>query len=683
MLVRRSVPAVLTATATLSALLVVPASAEPEWTPPTKLDTSNTGVTAATNGTGDTVAVWESGSRVKVAYRRNAGAWSAPRAVPADDASVAVAMDRRRNTVLAWAAEGECWREGGGADYVFETPIQDYRLHVAFGGPTGRWTRRALTGSWDGCHPTTPAAVVDRDGVVTVAWVGYRGRPYVSQRLRNGRWTPSRALSSDSVSQIQAAIGAGGKAVLVWADGTKAWSTSSTAPGRWSKPQALVSTGGSLRGIVLDADPVGNLGLAYVTTTGSSQAGEPDRIGVRLRPSGARRWQGGETVGTGRVEAARELDGRSVPALSLGIHDGAATVAWFENISGPSSMREDEAVVMTSSRRPGGKWSVASARSAPMPSGIDGGAHVGWEAPALAVSERGAVLAWRRPEGKSARLERAMMTPSGAWTEAETVATRADLGPLYSSWRGLQTVVAPQRGLFTHVFLADDGVRVSDNVSDRTAPTVHLARPKAAVSLTGSLPVSWVARDELTGVRGVDVRLRSAGRNGRFSRWTMWRDDTTAKAGRFATRPGRTYCVSARATDRAGNTGRWSRQRCVAAPVDDRALRASAGWQRARSKAAYQRTLTVTSRRGARLVLGGVRAKRLSLVAATCPRCGTVEVRHGGRLVGTVDLSSRKPRHKRVFTLPGYRGLRSGKVVVRVTSTGEPVRIDGIATSAG
>ena len=50
---------------------------------------------------------------------------------------------------------------------------------------------------------------------------------------------------------------------------------------------------------------------------------------------------------------------------------------------------------------------------------------------------------------------------------------------------------------------------------------------------------------------------------------------------------------------------------------------------------------------------------------------------HGGRLLGTVDLSSRTVRNKRVFVLKTYTTPRLGKVVVRVVSGGKPVQIDG------
>jgi len=260
----------------------------------------------------------------------------------------------------------------------------------------------------------------------------------------------------------------------------------------------------------------------------------------------------------------------------------------------------------------------------------------------------------------------------GIWSEPTVLASRDR-----NNWLR-HTATGHPNGSFTVFFGPDESpMEFTDFVDDIVAPKVRMTKPGPRPVLGIRMRASWAATDNLAGVRDVDVRVRSAGRNGRFSSWATWLNDTTATSAQRRVKAGRTYCFAARPRDRVGNVGPWSAPRCAATPVDDRAARTTSGWSEKRSRAAYQRTLTTTDRRGERLVLPGVRARQIGLVARTCPACGKVTVRHGGRLLGTVDLRSRTVRNKRVFVLRTYARPRPGKVVVRVISGGKPVQIDG------
>ncbi|WP_405069692.1 hypothetical protein OG558_08350 [Kribbella sp. NBC_01510] len=67
-------------------------------------------------------------------------------------------------------------------------------------------------------------------------------------------------------------------------------------------------------------------------------------------------------------------------------------------------------------------------------------------------------------------------------------------------------------------------------------------------------------------------------------------------------------------------------------------------------------------------------------VATKCPTCGSVRVYVNNVAVGTVSLYNAKLQYRAVIALPAF-GYRSGTVVVKVTSSGKLVQIDGLGTS--
>ena len=217
-------------------------------------------------------------------------------------------------------------------------------------------------------------------------------------------------------------------------------------------------------------------------------------------------------------------------------------------------------------------------------------------------------------------------------------------------------------------------------VVDTAAPVVGLSR-LPAFSLAGSVDVAYGASDP-SGVASYDIRYRSVAWNGTgFSAMTVpagWAS-TTARSRSLALVPGREYCVSVRARDRVGNLSAWSAEQCTAAPLDDRALaRATSGWASATSSTALSGTLTRTSVAGSRLARTSAHARRLAVVATTCPSCGAVDVLVGATRIGSLSLVSSTTRPRQVLMLPLQAGVRSGTVTLRSTRSGRPVIVDGL-----
>lgn len=143
---------------------------------------------------------------------------------------------------------------------------------------------------------------------------------------------------------------------------------------------------------------------------------------------------------------------------------------------------------------------------------------------------------------------------------------------------------------------------------------------------------------------------------------------------------GWTYCVSVRGWDLAGNYSAWAPSRCAATPVDDRSLTRSTGWTRVTSRAFSGGSALRSTHRGARLTRSGIQTRRIYLVASRCISCGTVGVYWNGALVRRVSLQSKASGSTRraVIGVTTFAGVRSGRLTLRVLSSGRPVQIDGV-----
>lgn len=216
-------------------------------------------------------------------------------------------------------------------------------------------------------------------------------------------------------------------------------------------------------------------------------------------------------------------------------------------------------------------------------------------------------------------------------------------------------------------------------VVDAAAPTATLNAP-ALVQTVSPMTLSWVAADTGgSGLASYDVRARTASPSaglGAYQYPGSWQKLTT-RALPTTLSKGYQYCFSVRARDRVGNLGAWSTERCTSMPLDDVNLTASTGWTRGKHTSYLFSTYSTTVRNGAQLTRAGVSAKRLALVATTCPTCGTVDVYHAGVNVGRVSLYSLTTKFRQVKWLPLQAGTRYGTVTVRSVST-KRVYVDGL-----
>jgi hypothetical protein len=176
------------------------------------------------------------------------------------------------------------------------------------------------------------------------------------------------------------------------------------------------------------------------------------------------------------------------------------------------------------------------------------------------------------------------------------------------------------------------------------------------------------------------VRYRRAPLAGSFGPALTWKAALAATSATFTGAPGSTYCLSAGASDRAGNAGVFGSERCTAIPAGERQLVHRGAWRRGHGFAHYLSSYSVSNRRGASLA-ARVAARRLALVATTCPRCGAVDVYLGGRRLKRVDLSSATTKERQVIRIASFTALRRGWVSIVVVSSGKPVFIEGLGAA--
>jgi hypothetical protein len=215
---------------------------------------------------------------------------------------------------------------------------------------------------------------------------------------------------------------------------------------------------------------------------------------------------------------------------------------------------------------------------------------------------------------------------------------------------------------------------------DASAPTATLGAVPSILT-AAAVTLSWSPSD--TGGSGLSsfaVRERYAAPTGKFGAFTYpsgWQALSARSLGvRLA--PGYEYCFSVRARDVAGNVGAWSAERCNTVALDDRALSATGRWLRGLNSGYAFGTYSTATSAGASLSRSGVQARRLVLVAATCPTCGSVDVYHGGVRIGRVSLYSARTAYRQLRWLPIEAVTRTGTVVLR-TVDARPVYLDGVA----
>jgi hypothetical protein len=551
-----------------------------------------------------------------------------------------VVVDEQGDLAVAFLTGGDCDFDVGG----FGTDIEeDYEVHVAYRKAGGTWRVKTMDGTMRGCDSNTPVLAVDEAGTVTAAWHADGIR--VMQRPLDGGWTQPTRL--DEGVRPAVVDGPDGVFTILWHSQGNVVAASGSRSETWGAPVVIGESDRPYRRVQLARDGQGNLVAAWTMS---------DQVVSATKPAGGG-WLPSETLPQpSHDESARMY----INEVQVAAAERTHTITWTQ--ADWASQGGSELVATT--RPAGGSWGEPAVLS----NDTDF---------AIGANTAGATVVYTTVHYAGGSLRAVHRPVGGEWSRPTTLAL-AD--PSRGSWTVVE-VLGLGSGMFTAVLAQGKDTIFRDFVDDSQAPSAQVVTPRGLVTLSGKVRVSWSARDDLAGVRDMDLRLRSAGRRGGFSDWRMSLTRSTATSVMRSVDPGQTACYSVRARDRVSNQGAWSRRRCATAPVDERSATASAGWTKLRSKAAYRNTLMSTDRRGARLLLQGVKARRVGLVARTCSGCGKVAVIHGGRRVATFELASRKTRNKRVLLAGSYRLPRSGKVVVRVLSSGKPVHIDGIVAA--
>ena len=158
--------------------------------------------------------------------------------------------------------------------------------------------------------------------------------------------------------------------------------------------------------------------------------------------------------------------------------------------------------------------------------------------------------------------------------------------------------------------------------------------------------------------------------------------DEPAGVATFPGEPGTTYCFRATATDAAGNVSQLSAEECTSVLLDNLAFRHFGGWKARQGNEYFLKTYSQTTSHRATLRLKSVSAKRLAIVATTCPRCGTISVLLGGQLLRSISLRSSATQKRRLIPIANFQQVRTGSLRVKVMSSGSLVRIDALGVSA-
>jgi hypothetical protein len=246
----------------------------------------------------------------------------------------------------------------------------------------------------------------------------------------------------------------------------------------------------------------------------------------------------------------------------------------------------------------------------------------------------------------------------------------------------------------THAFTVSvknpDGQSVSATYRwtvDTTSPTVAATAPAQPFTLANSAIVSWTGQDNAggTGLARYQVRERTAAYSSGFGPWaypSAWHalNPATTSVAVFGLARGRDYCFAVRAVDKAGNTSPWTTPRCIARPLDDRAVSVGDGWIRRTGSHYWNRTITVTSTHGASATRTGAELDQVGIVATRGPGMGTIAIYLGGTRIGQINLAAASITFQNLILLPPF-SYRTGTVTVKVVSRGKPVQLDGLAIS--
>ena len=220
--------------------------------------------------------------------------------------------------------------------------------------------------------------------------------------------------------------------------------------------------------------------------------------------------------------------------------------------------------------------------------------------------------------------------------------------------------------------------------SSASAPVTPVSPPTASITAlslwvtSSSIAVRWGATKGTMPLTFWDVRYRRAPWNGTFGGYTTWRSGTASTSGTFTVSPGYTYCFSARVRDTVANLSAWTGETCTAVALDDRSLSRYGSWTAGTGSAYYRSTYLRSYTRYAKVVRTSVYARRIAIVATTCPTCGSISVYWGSTFLKTISLKSTTTVNKKLLVVTTFASARAGTLTIKVYTSGKKVILDGV-----
>lgn len=217
-------------------------------------------------------------------------------------------------------------------------------------------------------------------------------------------------------------------------------------------------------------------------------------------------------------------------------------------------------------------------------------------------------------------------------------------------------------------------------VPDTTAPTAT-AKAALATGLDTRARFTWSGTDAApgSGLASYAVTVTQVGGG------TVWSATTSTTAKALVLTAGRSYVLSVRARDAAGNTGTAATARVVV-PHDDAVLGRGGTWSRLARSDDYRASHLSSAVRGSALTLSAT-GRSLTVGLLKAPSGGYVDVYVDGRRTTRVDTyaSTVKPRQLVRLATWTTSGRHTVALVVvgahRSGATGSTVRVDSVAVS--
>ncbi|MBM0127662.1 hypothetical protein [Pimelobacter simplex] len=600
--------------------------------------------------------------------------------------------------------------DGGNISNNGDVPTSVDVVATGPGDAVAAWTRPTAGGSrvyasfatdgvWSAPQFVTQAAVegasdahvvANRSGDVAVVWtqlIGGKERVRGSRYTGNGTWDGSTPLSgeSDEVERTEVVMDDAGRVYVA-----NSLHLGVNVPLRvttWAEGQQPVDD--LIDGLGQDAAiTVSPSGVATVAYRSSFEGDDVLEVSRRTPTTG---WTAPEML-----EWPHEV---GIQYVADSADDGTATVLF---ISKEAALRATAVEV-----GPDGLGTPTPIS----PEGVTA-SHL-----AVSVNPDGrAIAGWSSFVDNQVVVRSTVRNGSGAWSPWGTVQADTEnidrLHPLLSD-RGFQAVVHNGNGALTvryrtnpiHLFStyaagpADDlvaadmdpegnvvtvGAEEAGFSSYVQARFLDLAGPAAVLTAPGAqatsaaVPVAWTATDSLAGVKSTDVMVRTAAWNGGFGPQQVIGNDVAGSSLQFSGSLGSTHCFQVQATDKTGNLGLRSEERCTTVPLDDTALNGKK-WKRIAKAGAFNNTTTLTKKKGRKLTLSGVQARHLDLLVSRAKKGGKVKVLWNGQLIKKVSL---KGKGQATIALADFPNVQTGDLTLKVTSRdGRKVAIDGLVVA--